>query len=181
MIEFETVYDLYCIKHQESQLNSVKSSLKHIEWIFSTILDRLSADIGKRTPHTPTTGWWAPTLTRSPRQASNSKVDILTTKCCKCWSFSMIYMIRSFKEALHSPNRNAFIDCYTISRPDYPTVSIEVAFSWQSIIAFLYNWTGSVIVAYHMTMKYHDVIMSTMASQITGLATVYSTVYSGTD
>ena len=58
---------------------------------------------------------------------------------------------------------------------DYNLVLWWLKLGWYQSIALLLHW-GIV-----MSYRYSDVIMSAMASQITSLMIVYSTVYSGTD
>ena len=51
---------------------------------------------------------------------------------------------------------------------------------WRPGEVYIHQWTGSSLIS-EMPCHYSDVIMGTMASQITSLTIVYSTVYSGAD
>ena len=62
------------------------------------------------------------------------------------------------------------------------TVLAYAQFHCDSVIQFLRNYSWILSMCYEETLNhYTDAIMTTMASQITSLTIVYSTVYSGAD
>ena len=54
-------------------------------------------------------------------------------------------------------------------------------FPWLTIMVFQFKYHSCLFLLVQLTIHYNDVIMGTMASQITSLTIVYSAVYSGAD
>ena len=100
-----------------------------------------------------------------------------------------IWALKSFEDDLLPANGRVIRCHFDTSNYSIKSLITAIIFLWLNI-CYSYIWnrvTSSIIVdlswsvSYNTIKHYSDVIMGAMASQITRLTIVYSTIYSGTD
>ena len=139
-------------------------------WNFTTVFIHSSQLVHGIHPHPSGITWWAPGRLKSPVTPLFVKYLIKVNSIRAPYLQAICENVRASNMGSVSMSCSEFLsDCWAVYRLTFLHIGNDTAGCPTLLHAGLILW------------HYSDVIMGTVASQITSLTIVYSTVYSATD